>query len=105
MRSIHSLLNSFVEFNTSLWKCRNAESIHSLLTALNGISIIHRGQSVALQVVSHRQTFRLTAEGMEYMAAFIFLGPPLRLFDLYVKKTITVRFVQRHVSGLEMLPQ
>ncbi len=32
MRSIHPLLNRFVEFNASLRRCQNAESIHSLLT-------------------------------------------------------------------------
>ncbi len=50
-------------------------------------------------LVSHSQTFRLTAEGLESMAGFIGQGPPMRPFDRHVKKPITVRFVQRHVSG------
>ncbi len=33
------------------------------------------------------------------MAAFIDQGPPMRPFDRHVKQPITVRFVQRHVSG------
>ncbi len=43
--------------------------------------------------------FRLTAEGLEHMAAFIGQGPPMRPFDRHVKQPITVHFVQRHVSG------
>ncbi len=43
--------------------------------------------------------FRLTAEGLEHMAAFIGRGPPMRPFDRHVKQPITVHFVQRHVSG------
>ncbi len=50
-------------------------------------------------LVSRSQIFRLTAEGLEYMAAFIGQGPPMRSFDRHVKQPITVRFVQRHVSG------
>ncbi len=33
------------------------------------------------------------------MAAFIGQGPPMMPFDRHVKQPITVRFVQRHVSG------
>ncbi len=33
---------------------------------------------VDLKVVSRSQTFRLTAEGLEYMAAFIGQGPPIQ---------------------------
>ncbi len=39
------------------------------------------------------------AEGLEYMAALIGQDPPMRPFDRDVKQPITVRFVQRHVSG------
>ncbi len=55
--------------------------------------------SVTYSLVSRSQTFRLTAEGLEYMAAFIGQGPAMRPFDRYVKQPITVSFVQRHVSG------
>ncbi len=41
----------------------------------------------------------LMTEGLEYMATFIGQGPPMRLFDRHVKQSITVRFIQRHVSG------
>ncbi len=54
---------------------------------------------VCVCVVSRSQTFRLTAEGLEYMAAFIGQVPPMRTFDRHVKQPITVCFVQRHVSG------
>ncbi len=54
---------------------------------------------VMTTIVSRSQTFRLTAEGLESMAAFIGQGPPMRPFDQHVKQPITVRFVQRHVSG------
>ncbi len=54
---------------------------------------------VAQRLVSRNQTFRLTAEGLECMIAFIGQGPPMRPFDRHVKQPITVRFVQRHVSG------
>ncbi len=47
-------------------------------------------------LVSRSQTFRPTAEGLEYMAAFIGQGPPMRSFYLHVKQPITVNFVQRH---------
>ncbi len=50
------------------------------------------------RVVSHSQTFRLTAEGLECMAGFIGQGPPMRPFDRHVKQPIIVCFVQRHVS-------
>ncbi len=33
------------------------------------------------------------------MAAFIGQGPPMGPFDGHVKQPITVRFIQRHVSG------
>ncbi len=33
------------------------------------------------------------------MVGFIDQGPPMRPFDRHVKQPITVRFVQRHVSG------
>ncbi len=33
------------------------------------------------------------------MVAFIGQGPPMRPFDQDVKQPITVRFIQRHVSG------
>ncbi len=55
--------------------------------------------SFYITVVSRSQIFRLTAEGLEYMAAFISQGPLMRPFDRHVKQPITVRFVQRHVSG------
>ncbi len=51
--------------------------------------------------VSRSQTFKLTAEGLESMAAFIGQVPPMRPFDRHVKQPITVHFVQRHVSGRE----
>ncbi|KAL0197459.1 hypothetical protein M9458_005999, partial [Cirrhinus mrigala] len=46
----------------------------------------------------------LTAEGLEFIAAFFGQGPPIRPFDRYVKQPITVRFVQRHVSGRGNVP-
>ncbi len=55
--------------------------------------------SFYITVVSRSQIFRLTAEGLEYMAAFIGQGPPMRPFDQHVKQPIIVHFVQRHVSG------
>ncbi len=61
----------------------------------NYIQIIIAFKAVAPPLVS----CRLTAEGREYMAAFIGQGPPMRPFDWHVKQPITVRFVQRHVSG------
>ncbi len=39
------------------------------------------------------QTFKLMAEGLEYMAAFIGQGPAMRPFDRHVKQHITVRFI------------
>ncbi len=52
-----------------------------------------------MDLVSRSQTFRLTAEGLECLVGFIGQGPPMRPFDQHVKQPITVRFVQRHVSG------
>ncbi len=57
------------------------------------------GQEARADLVSRSQTFRLTAEGLECIAAFIGQGPPMRPFERHVKQPITVRFVQRHVSG------
>ncbi len=54
---------------------------------------------VNVMIVSHSQTFRLMAEGLKSMVAFIGQGSPMRPFDLHVKQPITVRFVQRHVPG------
>ncbi len=51
------------------------------------------------KVVSRSHTFRLKAEGLESMAAFIGQGPPMRPFDRHVKQPIIVCFVQHHVSG------
>ncbi len=48
---------------------------------------------------SRSQGFILTTEGLEYMAAFIGQGPPMRPFVRHVKQPITVSFVQGHVSG------
>ncbi len=59
-----------------------------------GISIC---KSVWTALVSLSQTFRLTAEGLESMAAFIGQGLPMRPFDQHVKQPITIRFFQRHV--------
>jgi len=55
-------------------------------------------------LVSRSQTFRLTAEGLEFIAAFFGQGPPIRPLDRHVKQPITVRFVQRHVSGRGNVP-
>jgi len=41
----------------------------------HGISIQQAG-SAEVNIVSHSQTFRLTAEGLDYIAAFIDQGPP-----------------------------
>ncbi len=43
--------------------------------------------------------FRLMAERLEQIAAFIGQGPPMMPFDRHVKQPITVHFVQCHVSG------
>ncbi len=72
--------------------CRNVSSVVVPLTDL-------LRDKVTFVLVSHSQTFRLTAEGLKYMAALIGQGPPMRLFDRHVKQPITVRFIQRHVSG------
>ncbi len=50
-------------------------------------------------LVSRRQTFRLTAGGLESMAAFIGQGPPMMPFDRHVQEPITVCLVQCHVSA------
>ncbi len=50
-------------------------------------------------LVSRSQNFRLTAESLECMVAFIGQGPPMKPFDRHVKQPITVSFIQRHVSG------
>ncbi len=66
---------------------------------------LEKSQQVILEImiikklVSRSQTFRLTAEGLESMVAFIGQGPPMRPFDRHVKQPITVCFVQHHVSG------
>ncbi len=60
---------------------------------------LRQSSSSGWAIVSHNQTFRLTAEGLESMAAFIGQGLPMRPFDQHVKQPITVSFVQRHVSG------
>ncbi len=59
----------------------------------------------SFKVVSCSQNFRLTAEGLELMAAFIGQGPSMRPFDRHVKQPITARFVQHHVSGRGNVPQ
>ncbi len=56
-------------------------------------------EEVGVKLVLRSQTFRMTAEGLECMVAFIGQGLPMRPFDRHVKQPITVRFVQRHVSG------
>ncbi len=48
-------------------------------------------------IASRSQTLRLTAEGLESMAAFIGQGPPMRLFDQHVKQPIAVCLIQCHV--------
>ncbi len=57
------------------------------------------GRLVTLSLVSCSHTFRLMAEDLEKIAAFIGQGPPIRPFDWHVKQPITVCFVQSHVSG------
>ncbi|KAL0153616.1 hypothetical protein M9458_051096 [Cirrhinus mrigala] len=61
-------------------------------------------QPAHIMLVSRSQTFRLTAEGLEFIAAFFGQGPPIRPFDRHVKQPITVHFVQRHVSGHRNVP-
>lgn len=51
---------------------------------------------------SHSQTFKLMAEALESMAAYIGRGPPMSPFDQHVKQPITVRFNLHHISGSEM---
>ncbi len=61
---------------------------------------------VGLLVVLHRQTFRLRAEGLESMAAFIGQGPYIRQFNRHVKQPITVVFsFNITFRGVEMSPQ
>ncbi len=50
-----------------------------------------------VDLVSRSQTFRLMAEGLESMAAFIGQGPPMRPFDRHVQQPITVCFVLQPV--------
>ncbi len=50
-----------------------------------------RGRSWG-EAVLRSQTFRMTAEGLECMVAFIGQGLPMRPFDRHVKQPITVRF-------------
>ncbi len=66
---------------------------------INRTRVRTKSASVKAPLVSHSQTFRLMAEGLEFMAAFISQGSPMSLFDRHVKQPITVCFVQRHISG------
>ncbi|ROL40787.1 hypothetical protein DPX16_9781 [Anabarilius grahami] len=47
----------------------------------NGFSLSLTNFLVTSALVSHSQTFRLTAEGLDAIATFIGQGPPKRMFD------------------------
>ncbi len=55
--------------------------------------------SVLAWLVLRSQTFTLTAEGQESMAAFTGQGPAMRPFDRHYKQPITVCFAHHDVSG------